>query len=478
MKVEGINIIESIENAKKKVAEDKSLSPSIKTTIDLLIFIITLLINKLGLNSSNSSIPPSQDPNRPKKKRKTRKGKGKKRKPGGQAGHLGTTLEQVDNPTEVEFIKVDRRTIPPGDYRDVGVEKRQVFDFEVVLKIKEYQAQILEDKDGNQYVAEFPEGVTKAVQYGNVVKSQAVYMSIFQLIPLARILDFFKEQVGLLISKGSISNFKTLAYKKLQDIGFQSWVSMKLLTSEIIHADETGININGKTVWLHCYCNDKYVLYHPDEKRGSEAMNRIGILPKYGGVLCHDHWKPYYKYENCIHALCNSHHLRELERAFEQDGQRWAKNMLKLLNEINDYMIEFQLDVLTEEKIKIYQKRYKSILTRGEKECPLPEREAGKKGKLKKSKSRNLLDRLIDFEEDTLHFMKESIVPFTNNLVENDIRMTKVQQKISGCFRSTEGAKEFSLIRSYIVTARKHGVNATEAIRDLFDGKLPSFMQE
>ena len=303
-------------------------------------------------------------------------------------------------------------------------------------------------------------------------------MSIFQLIPLARILDYFKEQAGLLISKGSISNFKSLANKKLEEIGFKSWVTTMLIQSKLNHADETGINVNGKRIWLHSISNDKYVLYHPDTKRGQEAMDRMGVLPKYGGFLCHDHWKPYYNYTNCTHSLCNSHHLRELERAYEQDDQSWAQNMSNLLNEINDHMIDKEINILPDDKIKLYQKRYRSILTKGEKECPLPKIDPEKKGRIKKSKSRNLLERLANFEEDTLRFMKEPLVPFTNNMGENDLRMTKVQQKISGCFRSKKGAEEFCLIRSYIVTARKHGIGATEAIRDLFNGKTPSFMKK
>ena len=366
MKVEGIDINSTINKIKKDLKKEKNLSPAFISSIELLLVIVKLLTNNLTLNSSNSSIPPSQDPNRKKnenkensgKKRKTRKDKGVKRKPGGQKGHKGTTLQQVDNPTDTEFIKIDRRTIPPGDYKDAGVEKRQVFDLDITLKIKEYQAQVLEDEDGNQYVANFPEGVTKAAQYGNTVKSQAVYMSIFQLIPLARILDYFKEQAGLLISKGSISNFKSLANKKLEEIGFKSWVTTMLIQSKLNHADETGINVNGKRIWLHSISNDKYVLYHPDTKRGQEAMDRMGVLPKYGGFLCHDHWKPYYNYTNCTHSLCNSHHLRELERAYEQDDQSWAQNMSNLLNEINDHMIDKEINILPDDKIKLYQKRY------------------------------------------------------------------------------------------------------------------------
>ena len=477
MKVENIDIGKLLEDAKQQITEDKTLSSGMKTTVNLLILVISLLINKLGINSSNSSKPPSQDPNRDKKKRKSRKDKGIKRKPGAQVGHKGSTLLKSDSPTEIEEIQIDRRTIPPGNYKVVGFDSRQVFDVNISLSIKEYRAEILENENGKQFVAAFPEGITKAVQYGNEVRAQAVYMSIFQMIPLARIIDYFKEQAGLLVSKGSISNFKKVAVKKLEEIGFKAWVSMQLLNSPVCHADETGINVNGKRIWLHNLSNEKCVLYHPDPKRGKDAMDQMKILENYKGVLCHDHWKPYYKYKKCTHSLCNAHHLRELERAFEQDNQSWAKRMSKLLVEINDLMIDSERDVLSSIEIKTFQARYNEILEKGKKECPLSEKIPGQKGRIKKSKSRNLLERLDCYQEDTLRFMKEAAVPFTNNMGENDLRMTKVQQKISGCFRSMDGAQEFSLIRSYLVTARKNGMGASEALRILFKGDRPEFMQ-
>ena len=486
MKADNIDITSAIQNTRDLLKKDKSASPGLVAAFELLITIVSILLNQKNLNSRNSSKPPSQDPNRDKgkkkdeknKKIKTRKGRATKRKPGAQPGHQGVTLEKSENPDEVEEIKIDLRSIPSGDYEDVGYDSRQVFDVEIKMTVKEYQAQILENKKtGQQYVAVFPYDVTKAVQYGAEVRAQAVYMSIFQMIPLARILDYFKEQAGLLISKGSISNFKKAAYKKLEEIGFKSWVSAQLFASEVCHADETGINVNGKRIWLHVLGNEKFTLYHPDLKRGKEAMDRMGILEKYGGVLCHDHWKPYYKFTNCTHSLCNAHHLRELIRAHEQDGQRWAINMHDLLEEINQAVKNSDYGLLLENEFKAYQKRYRKILTTGEKECPLSERIPGQKGKLKQSKARNLLERLHDYENDTLRFMKEVSVPFTNNQGENDLRMTKVQQKISGCFRSMVGAEEFCLIRSYIVTARKHGMGASEALRILFRDEKPDFMK-
>ena len=483
MKVENIDINNLVNDAKKQIEEDKDLSSSIKATMNLLIFVISLLVNKLGINSSNSSKPPSQDPNlnkdkdKNKKKYKTRKDRGIKRKPGAQVGHVGTTLKKSDNPDDIEEIQIDRRTIPVGDYEVIGFDSRQVVDIKISTHITEYRAEILSDSSGKEFVASFPEGVSKAIQYGNGVRAQAVYMSIFQMIPLARIIDYFKEQAKLLVSKGSISNFKKVAYKKLEEIGFKSWISMQLLNSPVCHADETGFNVNGKKIWLHNLSNENYVFYHPDLKRGKEAIDRMGVLEYYTGVLCHDHWKPYYKYEKCKHSLCNAHHLRELERAHEQDNQKWAIKMINLLSKINNLTIESKTGALCEEKIKKFEKIYRKILENGKAECPLPEKIENKRGRIRKSKARNLLERLIDFEEDVLRFMKENLVPFTNNMGENDLRMTKVQQKISGCFRSMDGAKEFCLIRSYISTSRKQGMGASEALRILFSGERPSFMK-
>jgi transposase len=469
MTVENINISSAIEKVRKLLKGDKSISPGLVAAVELLITVVTILLNQKNLNSRNSSKPPSQDPNR------TRKGKGRKKrkkKPGGQKGHPGSTLDPVEKPDVIEQILVDRRTLPCGEYIYIGFDKRQVFDINVSLKVTEYQCEILEDQNGNQWVADFPKGVDYQTQYGNEVKAQSVYMSQFQLVPQQRVTDYFNDQMGLALSKASVQNFNRVAYKGLEL--FELWTKKTLLDSPLNFADETGVNVNGKRFWFHLLSNHKVALYQVDEKRGSEAMDRMGILPNYTGILVHDHWKPYYRYD-CTHSLCNAHHLRELQRAWEQDGQKWAKKMIDLLEKINIKVKKSKKSRLTKSQIKHYQKRYRTILSWGEKECPAVAPN-GKKGRTKQLKSRNLLNRLRDFENDVLRFMKESLVPFTNNVAENDLRMTKVQQKISGCFRSLDGAKIFCRIRSYLVTCRKNGVSPTEALRLLFRGQLPNFV--
>ena len=471
MTVDQINVDASIKQVKDLIEAESNLSPALKASIEVLLLLISILVNRLGLNSKNSSKPPSTDPNRVKKARKTGE-----RKPGGQPGHKGKTLRQVDDPDEIKIIEVDRSSLPQGQYREAGFETRQVIDVDITTVVTEWRAEILEDNLGKRYVAPFPEGVTRPVQYGIGVKVNAVYMSQYQLVPYNRIEDHFFDQMQIPVSAGSIHNFNQDAFERLEF--FETWVKNRLAASELIHGDETGINIGAKRNWLHSASNDNFSYFYPHTKRGCAALNEMGVLPTYKGIICHDHWKPYYQYGGS-HALCNAHHLRELERAWEQDGQQWAQKMSELLKEINTAVQSAggRLETIESE---YYRKRYRDLLREAEIECPAPDetKRKGRRGKIARSKSRNLLERLRDFESDVLRFMDEEIVPFSNNQAENDLRMTKVQQKISGCFRSVAGAKTFCRIRSYLSTCRKQGVTASEALRLLFEGRHPKFMTD
>ena len=468
MKINGIDVDATLKKVETVLSEEKGLPPAIRSMVELLVLLITLLAKSFNLNSSNSSKPPSSDPNR----KKVRKAKGDK-KAGGQKGRVGVTLQKVDEPDKIEVVKLDRRKLPPGKYKEAGYESRQVFDIDISRIVTEYQAEILEDSKGNQFVAPFPKGVTKAVQYGTSLKAHSVYMSQFQLIPYKRIQEYFRGQLGIPVSEGSIYNFNQEAYGLLAT--FEEKVKTKLAGSDLLHVDETGINMNGDKRWLHCTSNSSWTYFFPHEKRGTDAMNAVGILPKFRGILCHDHWKPYYKYD-CTHALCNAHHLRELEGVWEGDKQQWAKDAKSLLEEINRAVNDAGGLLEAGESGK-YRQRYRSILKNAEAECPAPDEtnRKGKRGRVKRTKARNLLERLIEYESDVLRFMDNKIVPFTNNLGENDIRMTKVQQKISGCFRSMEGAKIFCRVRSYLSTCRKQGVSSSQALEILFRGELPDF---
>jgi transposase len=468
MTVDNINVDAAIKRVNDLVAAEKDLSPALKASLEVLLLLVTILANRLGLNSKNSSKPPSSDPNR----KKDLKEPGE-RKPGGQHGHIGTTLQPVSDPDLIKEIKVDRSALPQGNYRTVGYESRQVVDLDISTVVTEWRAEILEDQKGKRYVAPFPKDVTRPVQYGIGVKVNAVYMSQYQLIPYNRIEDHFLDQMGIPLSAGTVNNFNKDAFERLEF--FEIWVKKQLALSPLIHGDETGINVDGIKRWLHNVSNDSFTCFYPHAHRGGEAIDEMGILPGYQGIICHDHWKPYFKYGG-LHALCNAHHLRELERTVEQDHQKWAELMIALLKEINKATNDAGGRLETAEA-EHYRKRYRELLRDAELECPPPdEPEKKKKGKTKRSTARNLLERLRDFENETLRFMVDANVPFSNNQAENDLRMTKVQQKISGCFRSMDGAKIFCRIRSYLSTCRKQGVTASEALRLLFQGKWPAFM--
>jgi transposase len=458
-----------IENACKQINNEPNLSPEIKTLFELLIALIQTLAGKRrAKNSKNSNVPPSMDPHREKKPKPKLE-----RKPGGQWGHVGVTLQQTDTPDAIIELKVDRDRLPPGNWTHSGYETRQVFDFQIVTHVTEYQAEILVNETGDKVTAEFPRGVVQKAQYGNGVKAHRVYMSVQQLIPCERVSEYFARQMGLPLSAGSVHNFKEEAYTLLE--GYETWVKAQIRESKIIHCDETGIAIEGKRVWLHVASNNLYTLYYPHEKRGKIAMDETGVLSGEGGVLIHDHWKPYFTYGNKAHGLCNAHYVRELTAATEE-GQKWPEGMVELLTEANSHTVEGGGKLGEDEQCRVRQE-YRRILGEAEKENPIVPREgAQKRGRVAQTKTRNLLERMREHEEDILRFMSDVDIPFTNNQAEGDIRMVKVQQKISGSFRSWEGAEYFCRIRGYLSTCEKHNITSADALKMLFNGKFPDFI--
>lgn len=477
MIINSINITKTVSEGQNLLDKEDSLPSSTHDMIQNLLMIIKLLCDRLNLNSTNSGKPPSSDPNRdkfPKNREKSSK------PPGGQKGHKGNTLSPIENPDIIKEIPIDKTTLPSGNYREDGFQARQVVNIKITREVVEFRAQVLVDKYNRRFVAPFPSGVDREIQYGSSVKSHSVYLSNFQLIPYGRVQTQFHNKYGINLSPGSIYNFNCQASKRLKE-NFEKAAKYALSNSSRLNGDETSINVDGKRKWLHCASNDLWTWLYPHNKRGSEAMNDIGILPEFKGVLCHDHWKAYYIYD-CLHSLCNAHHLRELMRAWEQDGQVWAKSMHYLLKEINIDVHESG-EELDPKKAKYWRDKYLDILEEGENECPPPSPKKSKngkkkKGRVKRSKARNLLERLLKYEEDVLRFMENADVPFTNNSAERDQRMSKVQQKISGCFRSMEAAKDHFIIRSYLSTCRKHEMNAAEALDLLFQGKIPDFIQK
>jgi len=472
MTIDGIDITATLDRAREILKNDLSLSDSFKMVLETLLLIIELLLKRLGINSKNSSKPPSQDVNR--KRLGTRLKSDKKR--GGQLGHEGSTLTLIDNPDEIIFIPVDRSTLSSNDqYTLASPIKRQVCHIVIKNHVIEYQAEVLVNQQKERFVAPFPNEVTNSVQYGDDVKAHSVYLSVFQLIPFHRLEEYFRNELEIPISSGSLFSFNQKACELLQK--YEAIIKQKLIHSMVLNSDETGFSLNGKRRWIHTIGNDRYTFYYPHSKRGSEAIDEMGIIPNFSGVLIHDHWKPYFKY-GCDHALCNAHLLRELELVIEYDHHQWAHDMKKLLVDTNK-LVKDKLGLSLESSdIKQIEQFYQNILESGTSEFPKVDTTSNSKKRKAQSKTKNLFDRFHDYQTEILRFIHNPLVPFTNNQGENDLRMVKVQQKVSGCFRTMEGAKIFCTIRGFLSTCRKNGVSATEALQDLFNGKLPNFLYE
>lgn len=447
---------------------------------------IKKLEDQLAKNSSNSSKPPSSDglskPS-PKSLRKRHQ-----KKSGGQAGHPGNTLKAVENPDIIELHQVNECQHCQQDLSEVDTkehETRQVFDLpKVKMLVTEHQAEIkVCPHCGIRNKATFPIGVNQAVQYGPEIKAQAVYFNQYQLLPLQRISELFATIYGQALSQGSLIGFCQEIAEKVQSVNQR--IKTHITEREaIVHFDETGSRVDGKLHWLHSASTEKLTLYTLHPKRGYPAMNDIGILPNLQGRAIHDGWSSYFKYK-ILHGLCNVHHLRKLKFLEERYPQPWVTKITALLlkmKEVTERAKEKGLDRLSEQQYFDYLSLYDVLIEEGYLANPVLERietEGHKKrGRVKQSPARNLLDQLKHYKDSVLAFLFDFRVPFDNNLAERDIRMMKVKQKISGCFRTKEGADIFCSIRGYISTSRKNGMNAIDSLRMAIDGTpfIPDFV--
>ncbi len=437
---------------------------------------IKSLENQLNKNSRNSSKPPSTDAyakTKPTvKNRRQKSGK----KAGGQKGHTGSTLRMVDNPDETVIHNVEQCSncgISLKDEDTIDYEKRQIFDIPpITLKTIEHQSERKSCPNCGQInKAKFPDGITQPTQYSPYIRALAVYLHDYQLIPYERSCELLSDVCGCEISPATLIRAENECFGKLEC--FENESKTLLQQSHAINCDETGSRINGVRNWLHVASTDKLTYYFVHRKRGYEAMNDMNVLPDYNGVAVHDFWKPYYKYE-CKHSLCNAHLLREL-LGVSDDKQQWTQKMDDLLLEIKKCVDETrdQSNCLGVKQIRHFEVMYNDITKMGLEENPPPlvvNAQPKKRGRKKQTKIKNLLDRFIEYKGDILRFMHDFEVPFDNNQAERDVRMTKVQQKISGTFRSTQGAESFCRIRGYISTAKKNMISVIDAIRDVFNG--------
>jgi transposase len=435
---------------------------------------VEALEQKLAKNSGNSSKPPSSDGyNKPKPKSLRKRGS---RKSGGQPGHVGKTLELVKDPDEIIKHTLSCCPISGEIFSEkdiVNIIKRQVFDLpEPKLRVDEHWIYQYKSSSGCIVTADVPAGVSAPVQYGNRFLSWLVYLNDYQLVPLNRVRHMCEDLYGYCISEATILKARQQCYEHLE--GFERQVKEDLGKSEIVHADETGLKINGKNHWLHTLCNERYTFLGIHARRGYAALEELGVLETYCGRLVHDCWPAYFLLKNCDHSLCNPHLIRELVFAEEQLEQSWAPKMKKFLEDAYDYS-KASKEAVAHKSKKSWQVRYGKIIAEGYRENPQiddPPDSKKKRGRPKKTKLRNLLERMDKYRNEVLAFIWDAEIPFSNNQAEQDIRMVKVKQKISGGFRTLPNAEIFARIRSYISTEQKQGVKAWNALAKIFDSSF------
>lgn len=416
----------------------------------------------------NSSIPSSQ----------TKKDETTPTKKGTNGKGPGQNDEVSSNTRTVEVVE----TLPVNDCEHCGedlsqtpcetYERRTLIDIIFTRHEDHKDAEVkICPRCQNRTKATFPSSHQGPLQYGAGVKAYVLSLLIAQMVALGRIQKMVKTLIGMAISEATILKYVLQLHQALEE--WENSAIKQLMAMPTLHVDETSMRINKKNHWVHVCSGGDITLKWVHPKRGKEAIEDINIIPRYGGVIIHDCWKSYLTYNNCRHGLCGSHLLRELTFIVDSNGYRWAANIKALLQEMCHEVSQREEKRLTENEYLNLQKRYRNILTRGEKELPsIPKRQKGKKGKLAKSDAHNLWERLKEYEHAVLLFAREPLVPFTNNRAERDLRMGKVKQKVAGCFRVEQYAKAYCRISSYLQTMSAKGYNPLVAIQMALAGKV------
>ncbi len=436
--------------------------------------LIQELRDQLAKNSRNSGKPPSSDGLKKPRTRSLRRKTGLRS--GGQKGHQGHTLQMVTQADYIERHRVTRCPYCATNLKDIvsdEYERRQVFDIPVVrITVTEHQAENKQCPNCRHRIkGTFPNDVTQPVQYGPRLKAQMVYLNNYQLLPWARTSELLGDFYGHTPSEALVLASNETLVNSIEPT--LDTIHRQLVAADVVHFDESGMRVEGQLNWLHSASTGLLTYYDVHPQRGKEGMSAIGILPQLRGRAMHDYWRSYFTFDNCHHALCNVHHLRELQFIVDQYKQTWAEDMASLLLDIKAEVEAAQLEQMTlsPDRLTHFEKRYDVLIEQGLMANPPPTNPPAKKrGRKKQSPPKNLLDRLRDHKPEVLAFMYDFRVPFDNNLAERDVRMVKVKLKISGAFRTRTGAETFCAIRSYISTARKHGVDVIDAIYDAFVG--------
>jgi transposase len=460
------------ENLQKEYEALKAEYEALKGLVVALTNEIVELKTKLNKNSKNSNNPPSSDGPKKGTVKNSRAPSGKKT--GGQPGREGNTKLLAPSPETVVVLKLKEECDCGGQIilNSENYTVRQVFDVTLPKTIvTEYRANEGTCKEcGKVHKASFPEGVSGVVSYGDNLQAMVTYLNTYHLIPLKRTTELVKDLFGIDMSQGAVVSSSGEAYDKLEST--EERIKEEIIGSDAAGFDETGMRAAGKNHWMHVASTDTCTVYSVHEKRGWQAMDRMGILPLFTGTAIHDHLKSYYHYL-CAHGECNQHHMRHLRYLSEDLGCGWAGEMLRLLVKIKKHVDLTKLfnkqtheaNSLEQEDIEIYEYKYRKILddARADMEkFPI--------------ESQRMIKRLSKYEQETLLFMYDFSIPFTNNLSERDLRMPKAKQKISGGFRTKEGADAFARIRGFVSTVKKRGKNVMDGMAAIFKGEAQKFL--
>ena len=431
-------------------------------------------------NSQNSSLPPSTD--RRKRKRSLRERSG--RKPGGQVGHPGATLNLIGQPDRLRIHAPQACSLCGSSLAEskvAGSERRQVYDLPPQkMEVTEHQAQMkVCGQCGAKNKAEFPAGINAPVQYGAGIRAVAAYLMGYQLLPYERCAEALTDLFNCHVSPGTLATLLKECAGEL--VGAELVIKEGLRQAAILGVDKTNLRVSERQDWAHVSATDKLTLLIHDKRRGAPAISEISILPQFKGVAMHDGFSSYDQYRQCRHAQCNAHILRELNYVIETSKPRWAVEMKALLLEIKaavEKARERGRKRLPPDRRRRFLKAYGELIEMAGQLYGTLKRKKGRGKKPKVTESviraaaRKLAGRLSEKRDEILLFMHDFAVPFDNNQAERELRMLKVKQKISGCFRTDKGAAEFCRLRGYVSTMKKQGQGVMETIRSVYAGEV------
>jgi len=457
----------------KALSKGKNASTELRVIVNSLIMLMEVMLSiflekTTKKTKNNSAKPPSQT-----HKDESALGvQGSKSKGKFENNSIAANTRTVETITTLSVDYCDQCGESLKNTPCYCIERRTKIDIVFEKQVEHFDAEVKDCPTGHAEVkGQFPDGLKGPLQYGTGIKAFVICLLITQMVALKRAQNMLKTLIGKMISEATLLSYIMTVYTALEP--WEISAKEMLLKQHCIHTDETSLRADKKNYWIHVYASGDTTLKCLHRKRGTQAMKDINIIPRYGGIIIHDCWASYLAYECCAHGLCGSHILRELTFVIESNDYQWAKNMKRLLQQACSQVTKSKRKCLSQKHYARLQRRYRNILTRGEAELPLiPTKPSGRRGKMAKSDAHNLLERLIKHEKAVLLFARDSHVAFTNNRAERDLRMAKVKQKVSGCFRTEKYAHAYCRISSYLQTMANKGINPLIAIQMALSGEI------